>query len=97
MIEHHCALATYLADRLRGERGIEVMNDVVLNQVAIACETDEKTTRVLERIQQRARVYPSHGVWKGRQIIRVSVINYATDHGDIDLLIDEIRDANRTG
>ena len=94
MIAHHCALATYLADRLRGEPGIEIMNDVMLNQVAIACETDEKTTRVLERIQERARVYPSHGVWQGRQIIRVSVINHATDHEDIDLLFDEIRAAN---
>ena len=96
MIMHHCALATYLADRLSNEPGIDIMNEVVLNQVAIACETDDKTTRVLERIQQKARVYPSHGVWKGRQIIRVSVINHATDHGDIDLLIDEIRDANRS-
>lgn len=95
MITHHCTLATYLADRLSNEPGIEIMNDVVLNQVSIACETDDKTTRVLERIQQTARVYPSHGVWKGRQIIRVSVINHATDHGDIDLLVDEILNANR--
>ncbi|WP_137700032.1 pyridoxal phosphate-dependent decarboxylase family protein [Marimonas lutisalis] len=95
MITHHCVLATYLADRLSNEPGIEIMNDVVLNQVAIACETDEKTNRVLERVQQKGRVYPSHGVWKGRQIIRVSVINHATDQGDIDLLVDEILDANR--
>ena len=95
MITHHCALATYLADRLSQEPGIEIMNEVVLNQVAIACETDDKTGKVLERIQEKARVYPSHGEWKGRQIIRVSIINHATDHADIDLLIEEILDANR--
>jgi len=95
MIARHCALATYLADRLAADPGIEILNDVVLNQVAIACKTDEVTTKVLERIQERARVYPSHGAWRDRQIIRVSVINHATDYADIDLLISEILDAHR--
>jgi len=95
MIARHCALATYLADQLAAYPGIEVLNDVVLNQVAIACETDEITTKVLETIQERAQVYPSHGVWRNRQIIRVSVINHSTDYADIDLLISEIVDAHR--
>ncbi len=95
MIVRHCALAVYLSDRLAAEPGISIMNEVVLNQVAIACETDEVTTKVLERIQQRAQVYPSHGVWQGRQIIRVSIINHATDKADIDLLFDEILEAHR--
>jgi glutamate/tyrosine decarboxylase-like PLP-dependent enzyme len=93
MIKRHCRLATYLADRASELPGVEVLNKVVLNQVAIACETDELTTAVLARIQERARVYPSHGVWQGRQIIRVSIINHATDVHDIDLLVDEISDA----
>lgn len=95
MIADHCALAVYLAEKLAAEPGITIMNDVVLNQVAIACETDEITTKVLDRIQQRARVYPSHGVWHDRQIIRVSIINHATDDADIDLLISEILDAHK--
>lgn len=95
MIARHCALAEYLADRLASEPGITIMNDVVLNQVAIACETDDLTTKVLAHVQERARVYPSHGVWQNRQIIRVSIINHATTKADIDLLIDEIVDAHR--
>ncbi|WP_171052602.1 pyridoxal phosphate-dependent decarboxylase family protein [Ruegeria sediminis] len=97
MISRHCDMAAYLADHLSTVPGIEIVNDVVLNQVAIACGTDEKTTAVLERIQQRAQVYPSHGVWQGRQIIRVSIINHATSYSDIDLLIEEILDANGNG
>lgn len=93
MISRHCSMATHLADRLAAEPGIEILNDVVLNQVAIAFETDELTTKVLERVQERAAVYPSHGVWKGRQIIRVSVINHSTRYADIELLISEITDA----
>lgn len=94
MIARHCALATHLAERLAAVSGIDVLNDVVLNQVAIAFETDEVTTKVLARIQERGLVYPSHGVWQNRQIIRVSVINHATDLADIDLIVSELMDAH---
>jgi len=90
MIARHCALAQYLAEKLSIEPGIEILNDVVLNQVAIACENDAVTSKVLHRIQSNGRVYPSHGEWRGRQIIRVSIINHATDRADIDILIKEI-------
>lgn len=95
MIARHCALARYLAETLTAEPGIEVLNEVVLNQVAIACESDEKTTQVLKLVQENGKVYPSHGVWRGKQIIRVSIINHATNRADIDVLIDEILTANR--
>lgn len=95
MISRHCALATHLANRLATVPGVEILNDVVLNQVAIYFETDELTMNVLERVQERASVYPSHGVWKDRQIIRVSVINHATSYADIDLLVSEIMDTRR--
>ena len=78
MVSRHCRLARHLAARLDGQDGITVLNDVVMNQVAIACENDERTQQVLARVQQNARVYPSHGTWLGRQIIRASIINHAT-------------------
>lgn len=95
MIARHCALAVYLADVLSAEPGIEILNEVASNQVAIACRDDETTSKVLRRVQANGKVYPSHGEWCGRQIIRVSVINYATDQIDIDLLVDEILTAYR--
>jgi hypothetical protein len=58
--------------------------------VAIACKDDATTAMVLERVQAIGQVYPSQGVWMGRKIIRVSIINHATDRHDIDLLIAEI-------
>lgn len=96
MIARHCALAVYLAEQLAAVPGLDILNKVVLNQVAIACDTDEITEQVLQRVQDRARVYPSHGVWQERKIIRVSVINHATDRADIDLLIEEIKAAHRS-
>ncbi|MEM9584450.1 MAG: aminotransferase class V-fold PLP-dependent enzyme [Pseudomonadota bacterium] len=93
MIARHCALAVYFAEQIEKLAGVEVLNEVVLNQVAIACESDTVTTEVLRLVQERGHVYPSHGIWQDRQIIRVSIINHATDRTDIDLLIAEIRDA----
>ncbi|MCW3784798.1 pyridoxal phosphate-dependent decarboxylase family protein [Defluviimonas salinarum] len=95
MIARHCALSVYLAELLSAEPGIEILNDVVSNQLAIACQDDDATTKVLERVQANAKVYPSHGVWRGRRIIRVSIINYATDRAAIDMLADEILTAHR--
>ncbi|MCK0151671.1 aminotransferase class V-fold PLP-dependent enzyme [Marivita sp. S6314] len=96
MIRRHCDLAVYLADQLSVIPGIRILNDVVLNQVAIAFESDEVTTKVLEQVQTRGRVYPSHGVWQGHQIVRVSIINHATDKADIDLLIEELLSAQQS-
>ena len=45
---------------------------------------------VLREVQARGRVYPSHGVWRGRQIIRISVSGYATQAEHADLAAHEI-------
>ncbi|MEE4118421.1 MAG: aminotransferase class V-fold PLP-dependent enzyme [Paracoccaceae bacterium] len=95
MVARHCALAAYLAEKLASEPGFDVLNGVVSNQVAIACADDDLTSRVLARVHANARVYPSHGFWRGRKIIRVSIINHATDRADIDLLAEELRAALR--
>lgn len=99
MILRHCKLAERVALTLSTEVGLKIMNDIHSNQIALTCgeggEGDVLTKRVLERIQGRGKVYPSHGSWKGRYIIRVSIIGYAMDDSSADLLISEIIDAWR--
>ena len=99
MIARHCRLAERIAATLAAEPGIHVLNQIHSNQVAFACgegsEGDAQTTRVLARVQERAKVYPSHGEWAGRKIIRASVIGYAMHEADVDLLCAEIIDAWR--
>ena len=80
----------YLAAKLTAQNGIEVLNDVVSNQAAIACRDDAQTVAVLDRVQSRGMVYPGHGEWRGGKIIRALIINHATGQADIDLLADEI-------
>lgn len=97
LVAQHCDFAAQLAGRLAKVDGISVLNNVQSNQVALAFGEgkagDAQTQDVLEIIQGRGRVYPSHGEWQGRQIVRVSIIGYATAQTDIDLLFDEISSA----
>ncbi|MFQ5624488.1 MAG: pyridoxal phosphate-dependent decarboxylase family protein [Paracoccaceae bacterium] len=85
MIERHCAVARHVAECLRDEPGLHVLNDVVLNQVVVACgdagdaRADGWTRETLRRVQQGGRAYPSHGRWRGREIIRISVCAGPTD------------------
>ena len=97
MVRGHCALAERIATGLRAIPGVQVMNDIHCNQVALTigegAEGDALTNRVLARVQAQGKVYPSHGEWHGRQIIRVSVIGYAMRDQHGDLLVQEIADA----
>lgn len=94
LILRHVRFAERLVELLSNEPGLQVMNHVVSNQVAVACgegETgDAQTLKVLGEVQQRGRVYPSHGEWHGRAIIRCSICSSGTDESDIELLADEI-------
>ena len=97
MVARHCRLAERIAQALSAELGLHVLNAIHSNQVTVACgdgsDRDAQTMRVLKRVQERGRVYPSHGVSADRKIIRVSVIGYAMHEADADLLVSEIIDA----
>ncbi|WP_165354651.1 aminotransferase class V-fold PLP-dependent enzyme [Tropicimonas sp. IMCC6043] len=99
MVARHCRLAERIARTVAAEPGLHVLNRIHSNQVAMTCgegaEGDALTMRVLQRVQARGRVYPTHGEWAGRKIIRASVIGYAMQDADADLLASEIIDAHR--
>ncbi|MEM8541307.1 MAG: aminotransferase class V-fold PLP-dependent enzyme [Pseudomonadota bacterium] len=99
LVGRHCYLAQMIADRLSEEPGLTVLNEVASNQVALTCGNEKdgnsQTQAVLRNIQARGKVYPTHGEWRGRFIIRVSVIGYATKQQHAELVIDEIVSAWR--
>ena len=99
LVARHCRLTERVAKTLAAEAGLHVLNEIHSNQIAVVCgdgpDGDDQTMRVLERVQERGRVYPTHGEWHGRKIIRASVIGYAMHEDDVDLLASEIIDAWR--
>ena len=47
LVERCCDAAARFAEEIAGLDGVEVMNEVVLNQVLFRSETDERTDEVL--------------------------------------------------
>jgi glutamate/tyrosine decarboxylase-like PLP-dependent enzyme len=97
MVSRHCALARRLAERLAASPDVEILNDVVLNQVAVRLgrdlddeRADALTQRTISRIQREGECFVGGAHWRGRQIVRVSVIGGSTSEADIDRSADAI-------
>jgi glutamate/tyrosine decarboxylase-like PLP-dependent enzyme len=73
--------------------GVELVNDVVLNQVLFRFETDEQTDDVLRRVQETGAVWMSGTTWDGRRAIRLSVSNWQTTEREIELALKSFRTA----
>ena len=89
MIERHCRIARQMAETLSKEPGIAIENDVVLNQVIIRFGTDadgergdQLTRDTIARIQQDGVCFAGGAVWRGRHVMRISVIGGETSDED---------------
>jgi glutamate/tyrosine decarboxylase-like PLP-dependent enzyme len=90
MVRRTCALARRMADRMSGEPGVHVLNEIVLNQVLLQFEgrttrdVDEMTRTCVARVQADGTCWAGGAVWQGRQVMRISVSNWSTTESDID-------------
>jgi glutamate/tyrosine decarboxylase-like PLP-dependent enzyme len=97
LVERLCDAAARFADRLDGETGVEVLNDVVLNQVLVRFGDDDAVTDgVLAAVQAEGTCWMSGTTWQGRRAMRISVSNWATTPADVDRSVDAIRSALRS-
>src|SRR4029078_3537775 len=102
MVSRHCAQTRRFAERLSEDPSIEIMNDVVLNQIAVRLgsdmdgdRADALTLKTIARIQREGECFVGGALWRGRQIIRISVIGAPTTDADIDRSADAILSAWR--
>jgi glutamate/tyrosine decarboxylase-like PLP-dependent enzyme len=72
-----------MAAELTGH-GFEILNEVVFNQVLVACENDSVTEKTVELIQNSGECWVGGTKWRGRTAIRVSVCSWATTKADIE-------------
>jgi len=89
MVERHCRLARMVAKELEVVDGVEIMNDVVLNQIAIRFGSgfpveaaDEITRKVISAVQEEGVCFAGGANWKGRWIMRFSVIGSPCTEAD---------------
>lgn len=95
MISRSCAHARRFAERLSAEPGIEIMNDVVLNQVAVRFRDDETTRKTIARIQQDGVCFVGGAQWRGAWIMRISITGGETTEADVERSADAMIAAYR--
>lgn len=84
LVDRCCALARRIADRLRDAEGVEVLNEVVLNQVLVRFGDDERTRAVIAAVQEDGTAWMGGTTWQGRAAMRISVSNWSTTESDAD-------------
>jgi glutamate/tyrosine decarboxylase-like PLP-dependent enzyme len=87
LVNRCCELAFRMGDCLRRAPGIEVLNEIVLNQVLVrmrAVDGTNVTRAVIDRIQQGSVCWVGGATWHGEPAMRISVSNWSTTPEDID-------------
>jgi glutamate/tyrosine decarboxylase-like PLP-dependent enzyme len=97
MIDGCCDHAELMATRLAEADGVEVLNDLVLNQVIVRfAGDDEVTNEVIERVQRDGTCWLSGSTFKGRAVMRVSIVGWQTTADDIERSAEAILEAARS-
>jgi glutamate/tyrosine decarboxylase-like PLP-dependent enzyme len=83
LVSGHAALARRFASGLAAG-GLDVLNEVRLNQVMVACANPAATDEMITALQREGTCWCGPTTWRGRRAMRVSVSNWATTESDVD-------------
>ncbi len=65
------------------ENRFQILNDVVFNQVLVACENDLETEETLKNLQEMRECWCGGSLWFNKKVIRISVCSWATTEEDV--------------
>lgn len=65
------------------KNGFNILNDVVFNQVLVACNSDSETEKTLKHIQEQRECWCGGSQWFNQKVIRISVCSWATTEEDV--------------
>jgi len=94
LVARNCRQARRIASALEAA-GVEVLNEVVLNQVVVAFGNDAQTRRVIAAIQKGGICWCGGTHWQGRAAMRISVSSWASTDQDIEYSLAAIIEAHR--
>ena len=83
LVEQLCENAREFA-RLLAEQDFQIHNDVVFNQVLVSCENDALTKATLNKIQVSGECWCGGSSWRSKNVIRISVCDWATTQKEIE-------------
>jgi glutamate/tyrosine decarboxylase-like PLP-dependent enzyme len=90
LVDRCCRLARRFAEGLDALDGVEVVNDVVLNQVLVRVGDADLTDRLEQRLQEDGTCWLGATTWRGERLLRIAVSNWSTTEADVDLCIEAI-------
>jgi glutamate/tyrosine decarboxylase-like PLP-dependent enzyme len=83
LVERCCRLAARFAAGLAAG-GLEIANDVVLNQVLVGFGDHARTDAVIDAVQRDGTCWMGGTTWRGRRYMRIAVSNATTTEDDVD-------------
>jgi glutamate/tyrosine decarboxylase-like PLP-dependent enzyme len=84
LVDRCCAHARQIEEILNAQEGVEILNDVVLNQVLVRFGDDDEITRAVVRgVQDDGTCWLSGTTWHGKAAMRISVSNWSTSVDDV--------------
>jgi len=101
LVERCCRHARRFADALGNADGVELLNEVVLNQALVRFpdpggDHDGRTREVVRRIQDDGTLWVGGTTWHGMAAMRISVSNWSTTDQDVDRSVEAILRAARS-
>jgi glutamate/tyrosine decarboxylase-like PLP-dependent enzyme len=92
IVDHTCALAKHLEQRINQSHRLELAAPVPLNIVCFRVKnfTDEQNAALVADLQTSGLFAPSTTVINGRLAIRAAIVNHRTAKQDIDALVETI-------
>jgi glutamate/tyrosine decarboxylase-like PLP-dependent enzyme len=96
MIDRCCDNALRMAEKLAATDGVEILNEVVLNQVLVRFgDDDELTNEVIETVQERGTCWLGGSSFRGQAVMRISLVGWQTTGADVDRSVEAILAAAR--
>jgi glutamate/tyrosine decarboxylase-like PLP-dependent enzyme len=100
LVERCCGHARRFADALAAADGVEVLNQVVLNQVLVRFpdpggDHDDRTREVVRRVQAGGTLWLGGTTWHDMAAMRISVSNWSTTDADVDRSVAAILQATK--
>ena len=89
LLERCCAHAVRFGELLAAADGVELLNEIVLNQVLLRFpdsttkSSDARTRAVIEQVQRDGTCWVGGTTWEGRAAMRISIVNWSTQEDDV--------------
>lgn len=83
LVNRLCDHAMEFSVQLKTKK-FRILNEVVFNQVLVACDSSGLTQSTLLNVQKSGECWCGGAIWQGEPVIRISVCSWATTAADVE-------------